>query len=172
MTRIESEMVEPMLERCDVRELIEKAITSTGEAIAARRLAIEMDENLPMVKLDPALIQQCLVQLLTNAAEWSKPGSTITVRAELKDSALELSVLDEGPGLSEAVIDHVFERFYRASDAGPGGTGLGLSIVEGFVRAHGGNVRAASRPTGGAEFAMTIPVQTMKVGSHGSLNEQ
>jgi two-component system sensor histidine kinase KdpD len=168
MTRIESEMVEPMLDWCDVRELIEKAIASTGEAIAPYRLAIETDENLPMVKLDPALIQQCLVHLLTNAAEWSKPNSTITVRAELKDSALGLSVLDEGPGLSEAVIDHVFEKFYRASDAGPGGTGLGLSIVEGFVRIHGGNVRAARRPTGGSEFTMTIPVEIVRLEATGA----
>jgi two-component system sensor histidine kinase KdpD len=160
MTRIESQMIESMLDWCDVRELIDKAIASTGEAIAAHRLVIEMDENLPMVKLDQALIQQCLVHLLTNAAEWSKPGSTITVRAELKDSTLGLSVLDEGPGVSEADIDHVFEKFYRAPDSQPGGTGLGLSIVQGFVRLHGGNVRAARRPTGGSEFTLTIPVET------------
>ena len=80
-----------------------------------------------------------------------------------------LSVLDEGKGLSESDLAHIFEKFYRASDAQPGGTGLGLSIVEGLVRAHGGTVRAANRETGGAEFRLTIPVETMREGVMGEL---
>jgi two-component system sensor histidine kinase KdpD len=163
MTRIEARMVEPMLDWCDIGDLIHKGIGLTGDAIADHQLAIEIDKGLPMVKLDQALIEQCLRHLLANAAAWSKPGSKITVRAQLKEGSLALSVLDEGPGISEADLDHIFEKFYRASHAQPGGSGLGLSIVEGFVHAHGGNVRAASRPTGGAEFTMIIPVETMRL---------
>jgi two-component system sensor histidine kinase KdpD len=80
----------------------------------------------------------------------------------LSHDKLTLSVLDHGKGLNESDLVRVFEKFYRASDARTGGTGLGLSIVEGFVRAHGGSVRAANRDGGGAEFTLVIPVETMR----------
>jgi signal transduction histidine kinase len=78
-------------------------------------------------------------------------------------------VRDEGKGLSDSDLAHIFEKFYRASDARPGGTGLGLSIVDGLVRAHGGSVRAVNRPTGGAEFTITVPVKIMCSGKVESL---
>lgn len=162
MTRIEAGVVQPKREWCDVGEIIHEAVTLAGHSIGSHQITIDADETLPMVKLDHALIEQCLCNLLVNAAAWSRPGSKITVRAALRGDSLVLSVLDEGPGLTKADIDHIFEKFYRASNARPGGTGLGLSIVDGFVRAHGGTVRAANRDTGGAEFTLTIPVETMR----------
>ncbi len=162
MTRIEAGVIQPKLDWCDIGELIHEAAALIGDAIGSHKLTIEFDKTLPMVKLDEALIEQCLSNLLVNAAAWSKPGSNITVRAELKGGSLVLSVLDEGQGLSESDLDHIFEKFYRASDARPGGTGLGLSIVQGFVRAHGGSVRAANRESRGAEFVITIPVETLR----------
>lgn len=161
MTRIEAGVIQPKLDWCDVTELIQSAADLAGEGIAERRIVIEVDHELPMVKLDQALIEQCLSNLLLNAAAWSRPRANILVRARLAADNLLLSVLDEGPGLSESDLKRVFEKFYRAPDARPGGTGLGLSIVEGFVRAHGGSVRAANRETGGAEFTLVIPVETM-----------
>jgi two-component system sensor histidine kinase KdpD len=59
-------------------------------------------------------------------------------------------------------LPRVFETFHRGTEARPGGTGLGLAIVDGFVRAHGGSVSAANRSSGGAEFTMKIPVETLK----------
>ncbi len=161
MTRIEAGVVEPKLDWCDVGELIRAALELAGDALHEHRVIIEADEALPIVKLDQALLEQCLGNLLVNAAGWSNRGTNITIRAGLKGDKLVLSVLDEGKGLSELDLAHIFEKFYRASDARPGGTGLGLSIVEGFVRAHGGFVRAANREHGGAEFVLTIPVEVM-----------
>jgi signal transduction histidine kinase len=71
-------------------------------------------------------------------------------------------VLDEGRGIAENDLPHIFRGFYRGDGAAPGGTGLGLAIVEGFTRAHGGKVSAFNRQTGGAEITMTIPVETLK----------
>jgi two-component system, OmpR family, sensor histidine kinase KdpD len=59
-------------------------------------------------------------------------------------------------------LPHIFETFQRGADASPGGTGLGLAIVDGFVRAHGGSVTAVNRLPRGAEFVMTIPVETLR----------
>jgi len=162
MTRIEAGVIQPKLDWCDMGELVQSAIDLAGEGIAGHRIMIEADPGLPMVKLDQPLVEQCLCNLLLNAASWSRPGTNIIVRAVLKGDNLVLSVLDEGPGLNESDLRHVFEKFYRASDARPGGTGLGLAIVDGFVRALGGSVRAANRETGGAEFTLEIPVETMR----------
>ena len=71
-------------------------------------------------------------------------------------------MLDEGRGISEVDLPRIFGAFQRGAAATPGGTGLGLAIVEGFVLAHGGSVTAANRPSGGAEFKITTPVETLK----------
>jgi two-component system sensor histidine kinase KdpD len=162
MTRIEAGVIEPKLDWCDVGELAHESIALAGEALGALAVTVDGAESLPMVKLDQPLIEQALYNLLLNAAAWSPPGSKILIRARLDKDKLVLSVLDEGKGLSESDLAHIFEKFYRAADARPGGTGLGLSIVDGFVRAHGGSARAANRAAGGAEFTLEIPVETMR----------
>jgi two-component system sensor histidine kinase KdpD len=114
-----------------------------------------------MVKLDQALLEQCLCNLLINAASWSPRASTITMGARLHDNQLAIFVRDEGEGIPPKDLPHIFDPFYRAAKAAPGGTGLGLAIVEGFVRAHGGTVHAANRHPKGAEFTIVIPVEAL-----------
>jgi two-component system sensor histidine kinase KdpD len=108
------------------------------------------------------LLEQCLCNLLLNAAAHSAPGGKITIRARCTDRQLLLSVLDEGSGISEADLPRIFGAFERGAAATPGGTGLGLAIVEGFVQAHGGKVTATNRASGGAELTIKLPVETLK----------
>jgi len=161
MSRIESGVVQPMLDWCDVGELIENSIDLAGAAIHEHRISIDSDPTLPMVKLDQALVEQCLCNLLLNAAAWSESQSKITVGARLQANQLLLTVQDEGKGMPPAELPRIFDTFYRGQAAKPGGTGLGLAIVDGFVRAHGGKVRAANRQPQGAEFEIAIPVETL-----------
>jgi len=161
MSRIESGAVQPKLDWCEVGELIEAAVDLAGDSLSEHRLVMTNGSNLPMVKIDQALLEQCLCNLLLNSASWSPPGSQITVTARLQDSLLVLSVKDEGKGIRESELGRIFDVFYRGADARPGGTGLGLAIVDGFVRAHNGNVHAANRQPRGAEFVITIPVETL-----------
>ncbi|MBI3060999.1 MAG: ATP-binding protein [Deltaproteobacteria bacterium] len=107
-------------------------------------------------------MEQCLCNLLLNSASNSQPGTRITIRGQVTEDRLILSVLDEGRGIPKADLPHIFEMFYRGSEAPRGGTGLGLAIVDGFVRAHGGSAWAANRDGRGAEFVMTIPVETLR----------
>lgn len=161
MSRIESGVVRPQLDWCDVGELIEAARDLARESLHDHVEVIDMDDNLPMVKLDQALLEPCLCNLLINAASWSPRASTITIGARLRDNELTIFVRDEGEGIAPKDLPHIFDPFYRAAQATPGGTGLGLAIVEGFVRAHGGKVQAANRHPKGAEFTITIPVETL-----------
>ena len=162
MTRIESGVIHPKLDWCDVGELIQAAIDLAADGISDRSVAIDIDRNLPIVKVDQALLEQSLCNLLLNAASHSLPGTKITIRARVADSRLILSVLDEGNGIPEPDLPHIFETFHRGAGAPPGGTGLGLAIVDGFVRAHGGEVAAANRRPCGAEFMIMIPIETLR----------
>ena len=162
MTRIESGVIHPKLDWCDAGELIQAAIDLAADGISHNPVAVETDKNLPIVKVDQALLEQSLCNLLLNAASHSPAGAKIIIRARVADGRLFLSVLDEGIGIPEADLPHIFETFHRGAEAPPGGTGLGLAIVDGFVRAHGGKVAAANRRPRGAEFMITIPVETLR----------
>jgi len=162
MTRIESGVIHPKLEWCDAGELIQAAIDLGADGISDHPIAIEVDKNLPIVKVDQALLEQSLCNLLLNAASNSQPGSKIIICAQFSSDRIILSVLDEGEGIPVLDLPRIFETFHRGAEAPPGGTGLGLAIVDGFVRAHGGSVSAANRQPRGAEFVITIPVESLR----------
>jgi two-component system, OmpR family, sensor histidine kinase KdpD len=162
MTRIESGVIHPKLDWCDTEELIQAAIDLAGDGISDNPVVVETDKNLPIVKLDQALLEQSLCNLLLNAAAHNRPGTKIMIHAGITDNRLFLAVLDEGKGIGALELPHIFETFRRGSEAAPGGTGLGLAIVDGFVRAHGGSVAASNRQPRGAEFVITIPVETLQ----------
>lgn len=162
MTRIESGIIQPKLDWSEVRELIEAAIELAGESVGDHLILVDVEPTLPMVKLDQPLLEQCLCNLLLNSAASSPAGTKIRIRAQLREDRLIFSVLDEGKGIRQDDLTRIFDVFYRGADAAPGGTGLGLAIVDGFVRAHGGTVRAVNRQTGGAEFVITIPVEILR----------
>jgi two-component system, OmpR family, sensor histidine kinase KdpD len=162
MTRIESGVIHPKLDWCDAEELIQAAIDLGADGISYHPITIETDKNLPIVKVDQALLEQSLCNLLLNAASNSQPGTKIVIRARVADDRLILSVLDEGKGIPAFELPRIFQPFHRGAEAPPGGTGLGLAIVDGFVQAHGGSVTAANRPSGGTEFVMTIPAEALR----------
>ena len=163
MSRIESGVVQPQLDWCDVGELIEAACDLAGDNLSDHTIALECDSRLPMVRVDQALLEQCLCNLLLNAASWSSAATAITITASVQTDELILSVLDEGEGVRPEDLPRIFDPFHRAAQAKPGGTGLGLAIVDGFVRAHGGKVEVANRYPKGAKFTITIPAQTLPV---------
>jgi len=150
------------LDWCDTGELIQAAINLAADGISGNPITIEADKHLPIVKVDQALLEQCLCNLLLNAASNSRPGARILIRARVTDGRLILSVNDEGKGISDLDLPRIFEVFRRGAEASPGGTGLGLAIVDGFVRAHGGSVTASNRQPRGAEFVIAIPVETLR----------
>lgn len=105
---------------------------------------------------DATSLERAIMNLLDNAAKWSPPGGTVTVT--LHDGILQVG--DEGPGIAEADMPHVFERFYRATDArGLPGSGLGLSIVRQAAERHGGFVSVGRSRSGGALLTMGVPGQ-------------
>jgi len=157
LNRIESGVVRPMHRATNVRQLFDDAVERTRSATAGRPVAIDCSASLAAYT-DESLLVQALVNLIENAAKYSKQGGAIRLAGAVTTAGVELTVADEGPGIAERDLPHIFERFYRVADNSSRvkGSGLGLAIVKGFVTLSGGNVRAESSPRG-TRFVITLP---------------
>jgi len=144
----------PLVEDCA------RTMRSQTEA-KGQSLHLQVDRNLPQIHVDRDRIRQVLVNLLTNAHEYCPEGAAIRVTAERRDAEVALAVSDDGPGMAEDQLEHIFERFTRG-DAGltqhVGGTGLGLAISKSLVELHGGTIAAESTPGLGSTFRVHLPV--------------
>jgi two-component system phosphate regulon sensor histidine kinase PhoR len=132
------------------RQAEEKSIT----------VSLNFPEPLPAVRADAQRLHQVLFNLLDNAIKYAHPGGHVTILATEKDGLIETAVTDDGPGIAQEHLPHVFERFYRVDKARSrelGGTGLGLSIVKHIVQSHGGRVWAESQIGSGSTFYFTLP---------------
>jgi PAS domain S-box-containing protein len=110
------------------------------------------------IDCDPNRILQVLNNLIGNAIKFTGPGGTILVRVEPRPDEVCFSVTDSGPGIPEAELSHIFDRFTRASKSARQGTGLGLSIAKGIIEAHGGRIWAESQAGVGSTFYFTLPL--------------
>jgi two-component system sensor histidine kinase KdpD len=144
---------------CDVRELVYSTIKHLEQVLSHHNLNVVASENLPLFKLDFGLMQQVLVNLLTNASQYTPEGSTITIHADCVEEKFFLTVADTGPGFPSKEIDRVFDKFYRVQGSKSGGSGLGLSIARGFVEAHGGTISLRNLPLSGAEFTISVATE-------------
>lgn len=143
-----------------IEDVIGTALERVEKLLAGRLVETDLPENLPLVPVDPVLMELVFVNLIENAVRHA-PGAAIDISARERMDVLEVSVADRGPGLKSEDLGRVFEKFYRASEA-PGGAGLGLAICKAVVTAHGGTIRAENRPGGGAVFRLTLPRQDPK----------
>jgi two-component system sensor histidine kinase KdpD len=157
MTRLQAGAVQVKKEWQDVEEVVGSALTRLEDRLEGRVVGTQIPDDLPMAPFDPILIEQVLINLLENALKYTPDGSPIDVAAAKVGDALEVSVLDRGPGVATADLERVFEKFYRAGE-GRGGVGLGLTICRGIVVAHGGRIWVEPRPGGGAAFRFTVPL--------------
>ena len=124
------------------------------------RLTADVAPDLPVVQADSARLAQVLGNLVENALRHAPHGGMVTVSARPVTArhGVAIEVADDGPGIPEAALPHLFDRFYRVEAArSPGGSGLGLAIVRTLVEAHGGTVTASNRDTRGALFAIWLP---------------
>jgi two-component system, OmpR family, sensor histidine kinase MprB len=139
-------------EPIDLADVVDHAVDRVRPRAGGLRFDVEA-ESWPVVG-EPQSLDRAVVNLLDNAVKWSPPDGVVTVR--LVDGVLD--VADQGPGISGEDLPHIFDRFYRASEARQlPGSGLGLAIVQQTAERHGGSVSAGRTPEGGAIFRMTLP---------------
>jgi two-component system phosphate regulon sensor histidine kinase PhoR len=169
LARLESPGAELDLAEVDLGELFHSIMRDWEKRFAARQLKSHLNfpGNLPHLHADEDRLQEVIYNLLDNAVKYSKPGGTVSLRAEIAGAQVRISVGDQGSGIREADLPRIFERFYRADKARGGelsGTGLGLSIVKHIVQLHGGTVEAESEAGRGTTISVLIPVSRANFG--------
>jgi two-component system phosphate regulon sensor histidine kinase PhoR len=150
---------------CPIDTLFNAIEADLDEMIEAKQLQIVHDVPADAGALtgDPAKLHDALRNLVENAVNYSPDGGQIMLRTRRAGDRIVITVSDSGPGIPEADLGRVFERFYRVDKArsrgseDPGGTGLGLAIVKHLIELHGGTVAAANGPTGGAVLTVELP---------------
>jgi K+-sensing histidine kinase KdpD len=158
-TRIAARNLQTQAKAVSVFDLIEQSIACKRAQLERHELQVDVPGNLPLVLVDPILIEQALVQLLENAAKYSVSGSVIKVAARLEQQNIRISVTDQGSGLTENEKSLVGRRSFRGNqirDFVPG-SGLGLWIAHCFVAANGGVLEAETQGRGlGATISVRL----------------
>jgi len=152
---------------CDavlVDDLLRRVADRHRPALIGRgvTLTTTVGKDTPLIWGDADRLEQALQNVAANAIRHTPDGGTVSLRAEPSGDRVKITVADTGPGIPDAHLPHLFDRFYKADAARagtvvPSGSGLGLSIVRAIVNRHGGDVSADNVPGGGAVFTMTLP---------------
>lgn len=174
LSRLESSQPGLMRERVDLGRMLASALEDfrARPAAESHRFSLAIDPNTPPVLADPLKLGQVLDNLVSNALKYTPRGSRIDLGARMTSvDTVEIWIRDDGPGIPDEDLPHIFERFYRV-DKGrsrdKGGTGLGLSIVKHIVQLHGGKVWAESKVGVGTTFFFTLPLRAPAAGGGGA----
>lgn len=144
-----------------VHQVLKNAIQVCESMAKAKEIHLEIDCKKDLTaRINPALLEQAVVNLIDNAVKYSDPHRPVRVLGSEDDQTVMIRVLDEGRGINEEHLPRLFERFYRVDKARSrqmGGTGLGLAIVKHIAQAHGGHVSVESTPGKGSAFTIHLP---------------
>jgi len=176
MSRLESGYIQPKLDWCDVKEIIYNVCNRLAEETKDHKITYDIDDNLPLFKLDYGLMEQVIYNLIYNCSQHTPKGANIAIKVQYDvDADYEnhidlikkciITISDDGYGFPEEEIDRAFDKFYRFKNSKTGGTGLGLSIVKGFVQEQNGTISLKNAEDGGAIFTLEFNVDSMAINS-------
>ena len=157
----EGEKGELALEEHAICEVLAGAAQICEVKASAKNIPLELScrEDI-RAKINPALLEQAVVNLIDNAVKYSEPGKPVRIEARAEGRGVAIRVQDQGCGIEKKHLERLFERFYRVDNGRSrklGGTGLGLAIVKHIIQAHGGSVSVESRPGRGSTFSLSLP---------------
>jgi two-component system sensor histidine kinase KdpD len=156
MSRIQAGVLQPRCQVASLADLVSSVVSDLAPEARGYTVRVELPSNLPPVDVDLTLISRVLTNLLENAIRHGPKHRTITVGGALAaPNAVQVHVVDHGPGVRPERRNEIFELFARRRDAG---AGLGLTIAKTFVEAHGQRIWVEDAPGGGARFCFTLPV--------------
>lgn len=161
MARLDAGAVATDLRWIHPSEILEAARDQVEHTLRQHPLEIAPESD-RLVRLDPRLTASALAHVLENAAQYTARGFPITVNMSVSSEGLAITVRDRGRGIASNDLPHIFDRFYRGSDARHrvSGTGMGLSIARGMLAAERGRILVANCPDGGAEFTIVVPAES------------
>jgi PAS domain S-box-containing protein len=165
LTRLEAGRLGLRPEVVDPSELIHHAIEQIAGSLRETQIQLEFPTELPMVRVDPARVEEVIVNLLDNAIRYAPSDSPIQIQAIPEGALLYISIIDHGPGIPKEKQGTIFDKYVRADSDG-GGTGLGLFICRKIIQAHGGQIWVESPlkdSPAGAKFTFTIPFMPSEI---------
>ncbi|MFD8222480.1 ATP-binding protein, partial [Streptomyces sp. NPDC059697] len=153
MSRLQTGTVTPLIREIDLDEVVPMALGGVPEGSAE----LDVPETLPMVAVDPGLLERAVANLVENAVKYSPADEPVLVSASAMANRVEVRVVDRGPGVPDEAKDRIFAPFQRYGDAPRGaGVGLGLAVARGFAEAMGGTLNAEDTPGGGLTMVLTV----------------
>ncbi|MFD6169147.1 sensor histidine kinase [Streptomyces coeruleorubidus] len=153
MSRLQTGTVTPLIREIDLDEVVPMALGGVPEG----SVDLDVPETLPMVAVDPGLLERAMANLVENAVKYSPSGTPVLVAASALADRVEVRVVDRGPGVPDEAKGRIFEPFQRYGDAPRGaGVGLGLAVARGFAEAMGGTLDAEDTPGGGLTMVLTL----------------
>ncbi|MFI9356739.1 DUF4118 domain-containing protein [Streptomyces lydicus] len=153
MSRLQTGTVTPLIREIDLDEVVPMALGGVPED----SVTLDIPEELPMVAVDPGLLERSVANLVENAVKYSPDGEGVLVAASALGDRVELRIADRGPGVPDSAKDRIFEPFQRYGDVPRGaGVGLGLAVARGFAEAMGGTLAAEDTPGGGMTMVLTL----------------
>ena len=167
LSRLDANAVTFRTEPVDLEDLLHGVRRDFG--YTGRPLNIRAEESVPPVETDPTQLHRTLAILVDNAIKYSEEGSPVDLGLSRENGHAVISVADQGCGIPEAEIPHIFDRFYRAQGSSRAdGTGLGLALAHEITDHLGGEIRVQSRPDDGSTFSVSLPLKLGKGSPNGS----
>jgi two-component system, OmpR family, sensor histidine kinase KdpD len=162
IARLEAGEIKVDLAPHAIGELISSALAARKVLLHNRPILFEITDPKVQVLADLSLSQKVLLHLIDNADLYSSEDQPITLRTEESDGFVAVSVSDRGPGIEEAELGQIFEKFYRGKNQRHrvAGTGMGLAIAKAIVEAHGGTIGVVSKLGEGSVFTFRLPLAT------------
>lgn len=160
VAKLESNSLQLKPEQISLKEILEEVLKIVTGHDKKFRVETHFDDSLPALWLDLNQTKRVFFNLISNAVKYSPSGGTVTVKASVYADSVQVDVTDQGIGMSQETLSHLFEKFFREkSEATKGikGTGLGLTIAKKIVEAHGGTISVKSEVDKGSTFTVILP---------------
>lgn len=159
LARIEAGSLNATGSLSHVEEIITIALERAERVLASHHVAVNIQKELPLIRVDARAIGEVVYNLAENAAKYSPSGTTITIVAERVRDGVSISVMDEGKGIPPEMRERVFEKFIRLEGERTEGLGLGLAIAHGIVEAQNGKIEVgAGANEVGSRVVLTLPI--------------
>lgn len=160
LNRYEDENLALSRETFDISLLLKRLITNFDGEVRKKNIHVKFNNYPQMIYADQDKISQVFVNLLSNAIKYSKKGGTLEITLSETETDVHIDILDNGIGIAENDLPHIFERLYRTDESRnrkTGGAGIGLTIAKTIVDAHRGNIFVKSQPHVGSTFTVVLP---------------
>lgn len=159
LARVETGSIKDIGTLSSVEEIISIALDRAARMIEPYDLKVDIEPDLPLIRVDARAIAEVIYNLVDNAVKYSPPGSVISIAAKPHGNIVVISVMDEGRGIPDEMRERVFEKFVRIGDDRTKGLGVGLAIARGIVEAQNGTITARPGDKGrGTKVILRLPI--------------